>query len=192
VTPQAARAPGVALAACPRVSFHIELKGGTDMDYSIIEKAAFDVAVTTRRFTTENEQNFKDIPKWWQEFLASPDWEKMLSLNGNALGKVTGSTTLGICFADDKPADFAYGIAVELPAGAAAGPFEKKNIPAATWAVFPCALGNLQDITRRIFSEWLPSVPFEHAEKPELEVYLPGPSGADMKVEIWIPVVRKS
>ena len=82
-------------------------------------------------------------------------------------------------------------IAVALPAVAGAPPFEKKTVPAATWAVFSCTLVNLQDVTRRIFSEWFPSVPFDHADKPELEVYLPGPAGDDMKCEIWIPVVNK-
>ena len=191
VTPQAAREPGTPLVACPRVSFHIELKGGIDMDYRVIEKPGFQVAVTTRRFTTENDRNFRDIPKWWQAFMATPDWRAMLSLTGNAPGKVTGSEMLGICFADDKPVDFAYGIAVELPEGSGAGNFEKKAVPAATWAVFSCTLADLQDVTRRIFSEWFPSVPFEHDDKPELEVYLPGGQGPAMKCEIWIPVVRK-
>ncbi len=58
VTPQAAREPGVTLTAYPRISFHIELKGGTDMDYKIIEKPAFPVALTVRRFTNVNGQNF--------------------------------------------------------------------------------------------------------------------------------------
>ncbi len=192
VTPRAAREPGVALAACPRVSFHVELKGGNDMDYKLIEKPGFEVALTTRRFTTQSDRNFRDIPRWWQEFTASPDLEKMLSLAGHKPGAVTGGEILGMCFADDQPVDFAYGIAVELPAGADAGPFEQKTVPAAAWAVFPCTLADLQDVTRRIFSEWFPAVPFEHADKPELEVYLPGPSGDAMKCEIWIPVVRKT
>lgn len=43
------------------------------MDYTIIEKKAFPIAVTTRQFTTTMEQNFVQIPKWWDEFLKSPD-----------------------------------------------------------------------------------------------------------------------
>lgn len=161
------------------------------MDYHIMEKPGFEVAVTTREFTTEDGRNFRDIPKWWREFLGSPDGAAMTALAGGP-GRVTGGDMLGICFADDQPADFAYGIAVELPPGADAGPFERKTIPAATWAVFPGTLAEIQDTTRRIFSEWFPSVPFEHDDKPELEVYLPGASGDAMKVAIWIPVVTKT
>jgi len=190
ITPTAAREPGVTLTAFPRISFHIALKGGNDMDYRIIEKLAFPIAVTTRQFTTANGQNFIQIPKWWDEFLKSPECSKMMSLTGNKAGAVTASGMLGICFADDKPVDFSYGIGVELPANGAAGPFERMEIPAATWAVFDCTLANLQDVTKRIFSEWFPSTGYEHDAKPELEVYLPGKQGDEMQCQIWIPVVK--
>jgi AraC family transcriptional regulator len=156
VTPQAARGPGVRLTAYPRISFHIELKGGNDMDYRILEKPGLTAAAISRRFTTANGQNFVDIPKWWDEFLKSPDYQKMTALTGGKPGAVTRSGMLGICFADDKPMDFYYGIGVELPEGASPGVFEKIEIPAASWAVFDCALANLQDVTKRIFSEWFP------------------------------------
>ena len=191
VTPTAAREPGVTLTAFPRISFHIELKGGNDMDYRIIEKPAFPIAVTKRQFTTANEQNFVQIPKWWDEFLKSPECSQMTSLTGNKPGTVTGSAMLGICFADDKPVDFYYGIGVELPGNTAAGPFEKMEIPAATWAVFDCTIPTLQDVTKRIFSEWFPSTGYEHDAKPELEVYLSEKPGEVMKCELWMPIVKK-
>jgi len=56
ITPQAARAPGVKLAAFPRISFNIELKGGNDMDYKIIEKPAFDIIGRSRKFNTVTEK----------------------------------------------------------------------------------------------------------------------------------------
>ena len=69
ITPQAAREPGVTLTAYPRISFHIELKGGNDMDYKILKKPVFPIALTSRQFTNIDGQNLKDIPKWWDEFL---------------------------------------------------------------------------------------------------------------------------
>jgi AraC family transcriptional regulator len=198
ITPQAARAPGVKLTAFPRISFNIELKGGDDMDYSIIEKKAFNIAITKKRFTTAGGQNFIKIPQWWDEFLKSPDCKAMESLTGNKPGKVTGGTMLGVCISDiciDDPNnyEFYYGIAVELPEKAGAGKFEKIEVPAATWAVFDCTLDNLQDVTRRIFSEWFPSTGYEHDAKPELEIYLPeDPHSKVMRCQIWIPVVKKT
>ena len=44
----AARGPGVMLAAYPRISFITNIKGGNIMDYSIIEKPAFDIVAKAR------------------------------------------------------------------------------------------------------------------------------------------------
>ena len=97
VTPQAAREPGVKLMAFPRISFYIVLKGGNDMDYRIIEKPAFPIALTKRQFTTANGQNFVQIPKWWDEFLKSPECNGLMALTGGKPGAVTGGGMLGIC-----------------------------------------------------------------------------------------------
>ena len=191
ITPQAAREPGVTLTAFPRISFHIVLRGGTDMDYRIVEKTAFPIAITARQFTNIDGQNLKDIPAWWEEFIVSPDCGEMTSLTGNKPGAVTGGTMLGVCYGEADTGEFSYGIAVELPEGASPGKFEKMLIPATTWAVFDCTLANLQDVTRRVFGEWYMSTGYEHPGGPDLEVYLPEGEGQDMKCEIWAPVVKK-
>jgi AraC family transcriptional regulator len=191
VTPQAAREPGVTLTAFPRISFHIELKGGNDMDYKIIEKPAFNVAIMSRKFTTVNGQNFVDIPKWWQEFMASQDNREMNALSGGKPGIVTGGVMLGVCYGEVKSGEFFYGIAVELPKGVTPGRFEKMVIPATTWAVFDCTLSNLQDITKQVFRDWYMATGYEYPGTPDLEVYLPEGSGQDMKCQIWAPVVKK-
>lgn len=64
ISPQAARTPGVKLVAFPRVSFHISLEGGTDMDYKIIEKPAFDLVGKSRKFTTRQGENLVKIPQF--------------------------------------------------------------------------------------------------------------------------------
>jgi AraC family transcriptional regulator len=191
VTPQAAREPGVTLTAYPRISFHIELKGGIDMDYKILEKPAFQVAIKARQFTNLNEQNFKDVPVFWEEFLNSPEHPQMLSITDNRAGEITGGDMLGVCYGEVDSGDFYYGIAVELPEGVSPGKFEKMEIPATTWAIFDCTLANLQDVTKQIFGEWYMSTGYEHPGTPDLEVYLPGGSADDMKVQIWAPVVKK-
>nr|WP_312890833.1 effector binding domain-containing protein [Clostridium thailandense] len=75
--------------------------------------------------------------------------------------------------------EFNYMIGVEeikdnLPEG-----YVSAIIPAATWAVFE-SVGALpeaiQDLTRRIFTEWLPSTGYQHDCAPELEVYPLGDS----------------
>jgi AraC family transcriptional regulator len=191
VTPQAARQPGVTLTAFPRISFHIELKGGNDMDYKILKKPAFSIAMTSRKFTSVNGQNFKDIPEWWQKFMASSDNQKMTAISEGKPGAMTGGVMLGVCYGEAETGEFSYGIAVELPDGVSPGKFEKMEIPATTWAVFDCTLGNLQDVTKHIFREWYISTGYEHPGSPDLEVYLPEGTDQDMKCQIWAPVVKK-
>lgn len=55
-----------------------------------------------------------------------------------------------------------------------------------------CALPNaMQDIWKRIYSEWLPNSGYEHAMLPEIEYYSAGDIMAtDYKSEIWIPVKK--
>ena len=161
------------------------------MDYRIIEKPAFSVAMTSRKFTNIDGQNLKDIPEWWNEFLGSEDNRKMTAISEDKPGIVTEGVMLGVCHGEADTGEFSYGIAVELPEGASPGKFEEMEIPATTWAIFDCTLANLQDVTKQIFSEWYISTGYEHPGTPDLEVYLPNGSGDDMKVQIWAPVVKK-
>lgn len=194
ITPQAARAPGVKLTAFPRISFNIMLKGGNDMDYTIVEKPAFDILGRSRKFRTVNGENFIKIPQFWQEFMQTAEYKTLGDLMEGKPGKVTGGACLGICF-DYEGADFdkfSYGIGIEKPTKKSPVKFEVMPVPAAAWAVFDCTLDNLQDITKRIYSEWFPSTGYEHDKAPEIEVYFPGKfDDVTMKCQIWIPVVKK-
>jgi AraC family transcriptional regulator len=194
VTPQAARAPGVKLTAYPRISFNIELKGGSDMDYRIIEKPAFEIIGRSRKFSTANGKNFIKIPQFWQEYMKTDEYKTLMDLTGGKPGPVTGGGCLGVCFGGEETNwdPFSYGICIEKPVKKSPVKFESIPVPAASWAVFDCTLDNLQDVTKKIFSEWFPSTGYEHDNAPELEVYLPeDPRSKVMQCQIWIPVKKK-
>ena len=72
------------------------------------------------------------------------------------------------------------------------GDLETYTVPAATWAVFPGAGTNqsIQDLERRILTEWLPSSGYEYGSAPDIEGYL-SPDPANARYEVWIPVVKK-
>ena len=196
VTPQAARQPGVKLTAFPRISFHILLKGGNDMDYRIIEKPAFDVIGRAREFTNINGENLIKIPQFWEEFTQTDEFKALINLNQGKTGPITGSSSLGVCqFIDNTEVKFTYAIAVEKPEGANVADFDVIHIPAATWAIFE-SVGPMpkaiQDVTVRIFQEWFPSTGYEHDAKPELEVYLPGDvNSPEYRCQAWMPVIKK-
>jgi AraC family transcriptional regulator len=199
ITPLAAREPGVKLVAFPRVSFHIELKGGNDMDYKIIDKPAFDVIGKSRKFTTSQGENFVKIPQFWDEFIKNKYYESLMKLTQGKAGPVTGADSLGVCyFPDDRRnmEEFYYGIGVEKPGKSVPKDFDVIHIPEATWAIFE-SVGPMpkaiQDVTVKIFQEWFPSTGYEHAPKPELEVYLPGdPNSQDYRCQVWIPIIKKN
>jgi AraC family transcriptional regulator len=194
VTPQAARKPGVKLTAFPRISFQIELKGGTDMDYRIMDKPAFDVIGRGRKFTTANGENFIKIPQFWDEFLKADECRTLNELKTGKPGPITGGEMLGACLPNENDSwdPFVYAIGIEKTDEMKTAGFDVFHIPATTWAVFECTLDNLQDVTRRIFSEWFPSTGYEHDDKPDIEVYLPEePDSQVMRCQIWMPVVKK-
>ena len=71
--------------------------------------------------------------------------------------------------------------------------FEEYIIPAHTWAVFagngPCPKA-IQELEKRIFTEWFPSSGYEYDEGPDIELYLtPNPSEAVF--EVWVPIKEK-
>jgi AraC family transcriptional regulator len=192
INPLAARTSGANLAAFPRISFYVSLKGRSVMDYRIIEKPGFTVAGRIRPFTTANKQNLVKIPEWWTEFIASPERQQLVTIAGNKPGAVTGGSMLGVCIGEGQQEEFKYAIVVELPKGKSPKPFETLEIPASTWAVFETTLDDIQPCWQQIYEEWFPSTGYEHSGSPELEVYLPGDMGNPVtKCQIWIPIIDK-
>lgn len=188
ISPSAAREPGIALKAYPKISFHLSLKGDKDMNYKIVEKEVFKVIGKGKRISTKDEQNFKLVPEFWNECASNGFIDRMCS--GEA-GEI-----LGICMNDYYDESFTYIIAkrkaTDVPLN---GEFTEYEIPAATWAVFADEgkmPETIQNVWKRVFSEWFPSTGYEHAGLPEFEVYLDcGTSDADARFEVWIPINKK-
>ncbi|MFC0470016.1 GyrI-like domain-containing protein [Halalkalibacter kiskunsagensis] len=158
------------------------------MNYRIVEREAFSIIGKGVRVSTENGENSKKIPEFWQESNQDGTTEQLLPFAKN-MG------FLGLCLDFDKVQhDFIYMIAVVKPNGAnVPASFEERKIPKATWAVFD-AIGPLphsvQELWQRIFSEWFPATGYEHSGAPEMEVY---PVGEDVtsdlnRTEIWVPI----
>ena len=58
--------------------------------------------------------------------------------------------------------------------------------------VFPGAGTNqsIQELERRIVTEWLPTSGYEYGNAPDVEVYL-NPDPQNAQYEVWIPVMKK-
>lgn len=187
VVPSQARTRGVKLKSYPKIIFTLSIKGVIAMDYRIIEKEAFKIVGVKEWTTTENGQNFVNIPKMW---------EKMPPAKFNQIGSLANTEPtgiLGVC-ADMYDGGFDYWIAAATTSPCPSD-LEEKEIPALTWAVFEAKgpmPGSIQEVWKRIFSEWFPNSGYEHAAAPEFEWYSAGDNNAeDYRSEVWIPIVKK-
>ncbi len=149
------------------------------MEYCIEEIRGFRAVGFKRSYSCVNGENFENIPKFWQEVMQNGEFEQIMSLMDS---EPNGS--MGIC-GNMIDLVFDYYIAVssskEVPEG-----MEEIFIETQNYAIFTCKIPQIQDITKKIFSEWLPNSEYVHAENaPELEIY---PDEDSCK--ICIPIVK--
>lgn len=182
VTPLQAKSEGSVLKSYCRLIIKITMEGGTVMDYKIISRDSFRVLAMTRTFQSKGSST--EIPQFWSQYYAE-----------GYDSKVCGA--MGIC-EPEKPSgdEFRYGIGCEYRPGAKVPEgFELLTIPANTWAVFHCVgpmPSAIQNMWKRVYSEWLPQAEYERVEGCDFELYTEGNNQSSNYVsEIWIPVRKK-
>lgn len=185
VTPSAAKEAGVSLKAYSPISFKITIKGVEEMNYRIEVKEAIRIVGISRPLSKEIEQNFKEVPQMWGEAAQNGTLEKLIPfMNSQPMG------VLGVSVCNENE-QWRYYIAVASTSQDISD-FEEHTIPASTWAVFSgegTAL-SIQELEKRIFTEWLPTSGYEYGNAADIEVYL-DPNPQNTKYEVWMPVVKK-
>ncbi len=184
--PSRAREPGRVLQSFPPISFQITIKGAVPMEYRIVPKEAFRIVGISIPIEKEVEKNFETVPAFWARAAQDGTIPRLCEKMNSQLKGVLG---VSVCLSDGE--DWRYFIAVASTAEA--GAFEEYTIPPFTWAVFNGqGTGvSIQELERRIVTEWLPNSGYEYAAGPDVEVYL-DPNPANTKYEVWIPVVKKA
>jgi AraC family transcriptional regulator len=194
INPREVRTLGVKLSAHHRVSFHVEIKGGNDMDYRIIEKPAFNLVGKSKKFT--NEEFFKEAPKFWKEYVSTEEYQTLWGLTNGKWGQVTEAPLMSVYLPDEngKRDSLTDILGVEIPAETDPGKFCVFQIPAATYAEFNCTYQTAAKMNKYIYGEWFPSTGYERDEqKPDIAAYFPIAfmSTRGMGVRWWIPVLKK-
>ncbi|HYG58568.1 MAG TPA: AraC family transcriptional regulator [Symbiobacteriaceae bacterium] len=191
VAPSQARREGQVLNAFSRVAFQLTVRGGTNMNYRIVEKEAFRIVGMKKRVTLVYNGVNPEINAMW----AALGMERILQLkeisNVEPVGLVQASVNFSEGRLDGGSLDHYIGAATNKPCPPA---FEALEIPALTWAVFE-SVGpfpeTLQNTWGRIYAEWFPSSDYQQTEGPELlwneSKDLTSPT---FRSEIWIPVKR--
>ena len=188
VTPSMAREEGVLLKAFPRISFSISIKGEAEMNYRIEKRDAFKIVGVKEHFDMSLEESFRNVPLFWQKTVQSGAVPQILSaMDREPYGLLGVSTCM-------NGRDFDYYIAVASSRPAKEGMAEYE-VPACTWAIFDCVGPMplaLQDLQKRIVTEWLPSSGYEYADAPDIEVYPEGDQmSAEYRCQAWLPVTKK-
>ncbi len=199
ITPSMAQKPGAVLKAFPRIAFQLSIKGDVEMEYRIIKKDAFRVVGVNDPIRVaakpeagadfnpaEIEESFRRVPIFWQEQGQKGTIDKLVPLiQGEPMG------VLGISDCTNEGGMNYYYIAVATEAPVPEGMCEF-TVPACTWAVFSGEglPQSIQELQRRIFSEWLPTSGYDWAFAPDIEVYLDN-NPTQMKCEVWLPISKK-
>ncbi|MFX0548695.1 AraC family transcriptional regulator [Hathewaya histolytica] len=187
VSPSVAQKEGTFLKAYPPISFKITIKGVGEMKYSIVKKEQIRIVGIKTPLEKNIEENFKTVPNLWQEAAQSGVINQIVSLmDPDSRG------ILGVSACMDSLERWEYYIATktdkEVPKG-----MNECIIPAGTWAVFPgegAMPMAIQEIEKRIITEWLPTSGYEYADAPDIELYL-NQDPANAKFEVWIPIRKK-
>lgn len=182
--PSAVRDGGTPVKSYPPLRFTVMIKGAEEMEYRIEKRDAFRIVGLSVPVEREMEKNFTALPQMWARVASDGTLQRIAGLmNGQPMG------ILGVsCCGNEEQWRYYIAAASTQPAGE----FEEYTVPAATWAVFSGRGTHLsiQELERRIFTEWLPASGYEYGSAPDVEVYL-NPDPADAKYEVWVPVVKR-
>lgn len=185
IAPSTVKKGGANVKTYPPISFKITVKGVEEMNYRIENREEIRIVGISQPLHKEIEKNFEVVPQMWGKAAMDGTIPRLAGMmNGQPMG------LLGVSACGEEE-NWRYFIAVASSAPAEDG-LEEYRIPASTWAVFSGSGTNLsiQELERRIVTEWLPTSGYEYGNAPDIEVYL-NPDPANAQFEVWIPVRKK-
>lgn len=188
VTPTSVRKDGAMIKSFAPLKIKFLLEGGYIMDYKIVEKDSFTVMGVSKVFKYDSATT--KVPEFWTEHYETGKGKYICGMYGVNIDESMGSDEFEYLIADN------YNPSIEIPNG-----FVTKIIPKYTWAVFACKGAmpkSMIDVSRKIFSEWLPNCKdYEIAAGYNIEMYTntadypQGNQDENYYSEIWVPVKKK-
>lgn len=190
VSPSMAQKKGTFLKSYSPISFKLTIKGVEEMKYRIEKKEAFRVVGVQRELTNDFEENSIKVPQLWKESLENGKLSEIMALMDENNAGAPGVLGLNACNGEEK--DWKYYIAVSTDKPISKGMYEY-TVPASTWAIFK-GQGNMpqaiQDVEKRVLTEWLPTLGYEFDQCINIEVYLDDKK-EDSNFEVWLSIKNK-
>lgn len=185
VAPSVVKAGGVSIKAFPPISFKIMIKGAEEMEYRIEKKEAFRIVGVSAPLHHEVEKNFEVVPSMWEKAVMDGTIQK---LSGMMNGEPMGMLGVSVCN-DEESWKYLIAATSDQPIDDS---LDEYLVPAATWAIFSGegTSQSIQELEKRILTEWLPTSGYEYTNAPDIEVYI-NPDPEHTIYEVWIPVVKK-
>lgn len=190
ITPSKLRKENQRLSVYPRVSFQLTVRGIDAMNVKIVEKEAFNLIGISRRVPIV----FNGVNPAIMEMVKSLDEYKIKALKMINNCEPKGMVSASYDFSSERMSEkgeLTHLIGVHTY-DSSLEDFTVLNVEKCTWAVFEVRgpyPQTLQNIWGRIYSEWLPSTPYECVNGPEI-LWNEGidTTKPDYHSEIWIPV----
>lgn len=189
IAPSLVKSEGAAVKSFPPLAFSVIVKGAEPLDYRIEKKDAFRIIGISQPLHKEIERNFEIVPNMWQTAVMNGTLQNLAQKITVQDGLPAGLLGVSVCNDQEQ---WKYYIAVAVNSDQDSDGFASCTVPAATWAIFPGSGTNIsmQELERRVVTEWLPTSGYEYADAPDVEVYL-NPDPANAVYEVWIPVQKK-
>ncbi len=185
IAPSSVRNEGVSVKSFPPIAFQITVSGAAELSYRVEQKEAFRIVGLSRPLEPEIEKNFAVVPGLWQEAAMNGTVEKLAGMMDTAPMGILG---VSVCNDEEQWKYFLAAASTKKDDS-----LEEYMVPAFTWAIFSgegACPGAIQELERRIVTEWLPTSGYEYDNGPDIEVYL-NPDPSDAKFEVWIPIRQK-
>lgn len=162
--------------------------------FRIEKKDSFRVVGPAMRTTNQKGQGRKMIPAHWADFKAKGLEKDLLSRANQEPYGLFGINIYNTDEADPRIFDYLIAVSSDTEAGDA---FSSYEVPARTWAIFPCTLETIGKTEAQAITKWLPKFKYRPLNKgyitgqmksnaPDLEYY-----GENGLVEVWIAVEKK-
>ncbi len=185
VSPSEARKENGALKTYQPMSFIISVKGEKEITYRMESHNEMRIVGLVRHFKAP-ENNEMDVNTFWNELYSDGSHERIAELADGDIRGVHGFLHV----IDNETVDYiiASFSEREIPDG-----MQVYTVPKSKWAIFegkgPVGIA-IEELWRKIYSEWLPSTKYAHAETMEIECfkYSDNKRDEDFRFEIWIPV----
>jgi len=188
-TPTSVRKGEAMIKSFASLKIKLILEGGYTMDYKIVKKDRFTIIGVSKVFKYDEAET--EVPKLWEEYSKTGKSDIVCSVYGVNIDESMSGNEFEYLIADN------YNPIKEIAEG-----FVTRIIPKHTWAVFACIGAmpqSIQDINKKIFSEWLPNCKdYEIAAGYNIEMYgnpaeyQKGVQDEKYYCEVWIPVKKLS